>query len=441
MNILKLEIENYKKLKAFKEELNGRNMPIAGPAGVGKTTAISALWDIIETVGEPLTKGEKKGHIKIVLGDGDKNIIAKREFTPKTNTPIILTSEGDKLTMAEFKKFYSSLGVNPQDILNQKPKEFLKTVLSATKQPEGMDIEAIEKELNSEEAERTLLFREYERAKKSLPPEPEAVQEVIVDELYKELEAERAKETQLQDLKNDLTWIADKGQGIKREIDREKESVKEIEDQIEELKKKLEEKRGFIKQSEAQKETIKEEYSKKQSDLESFPAPDLQSIQAKIQEAQNINNKAKRYQEWVKQNEALNKADKSYRNQVENIKTLQTKLKEAMDKSEFPLKGLSVKEGKIYYEDILVDNLGTSKKNLVSAALAAEIIDKEDRLRAVRMDGVESMDENDFKEMQKIFNDKGIQVLSSRVIRKQEEAEDYEIVIEEQTEEEKDADI
>lgn len=443
MKILKLEIENYKKLSAFYQELNGRNLEVTGKAGVGKTTAVSSLWDIIQTVGEPLKKGARKGHIKIILGDEGqgKTIIAKREFTPKTSTPIILTSEGDKITMKEFQTFYSRLGVNPQEILEQTPKDFLKTILKATKQPEGVDIEQVEKDLSAEEQERTLIYREYETQKKKLPKEPEQVEPVDTQALNDELLKIKDEEYKLERKKNELEEIAGRGEKCKNDIKTKISKAKEQNEEIENLNAKIKEIEANIEKTakakkilEDDKVKIGEEYKEKQKEIEDFIVPDADDIRSEIKKAERTNEKAKEYERWQEQKERHTKAEEAYNQKLKEIKELKNKQKEIMSNSEFPLEGLSISEGKIYYQEILIENLGTSKKKLVSAAIAAQIIKDEGKLKVVRMDGVESMDSEDYNQMVKLFNENDIQVLSSRVIRKEDEKDDNEILIEEKKE-------
>jgi len=440
MKVLKLEIENYKKLKALYKEINGENFEVSGKPGVGKTTAISALWDILHSVGEPLKKGEKKGHIKIILGDKGqgKTIIAKREFTPKTNTPIVLTSEGDKITMKEFQDFYCGLGINPQEILEQSPKDFLKTILKATKQPEGYDIEKLESDIKREEDERTLLYREYEKLKKSLPKEPEKVEKVDTAALNEEILAAKDKENELEQKKHELNQIAEKGQNHKKELESNEKKREQQEEEIKQLEQRIKELREGLKETDKEKANLQKqkeqagvEYRKKQEEINNFEIPDIQEIRDKMTEAERTNEKAREYEKWEEQQKKHKEAETAYKNKMEEIKKLKQKQKDVMNKSEFPLEGLAISDGKIYYDDILVENLGTSKKKLVSAAIAAQIIKDEGKIKVVRMDGVESMDVEDYNKMKEIFNNNGIQVLSSRVIRKEQEREDNEILIEE----------
>ena len=86
MHIIEIEIINNRKIRAFHSKLNGSNLEIAGSTGTGKTTAVSALWDIITKPKDGLTHGTKTGETKIVLSDGSKSITAKRAMTPKTST-------------------------------------------------------------------------------------------------------------------------------------------------------------------------------------------------------------------------------------------------------------------------------------------------------------------------------------------------------------------
>src|SRR5690554_340155 len=152
MKILSIEISNFKKIEALLLELDGNSLRVAGTTGQGKTTAISTLWDILETVGDPITHSKKgpgvKSQLRLVLGDAQKKIIAERTYTAGGSTSISIRSEDgkEKISAKEFKSWVSSLAMNPHKIMDMGPKEQTETLLRAARIPDGVDLEALDRD-------------------------------------------------------------------------------------------------------------------------------------------------------------------------------------------------------------------------------------------------------------------------------------------------------
>jgi ABC-type uncharacterized transport system ATPase subunit len=84
VKIFSLEATNYRKLAAFHLILDGRNLKVAGTTGQGKTTAVSLLWEILETVGDPINNAGKepgaKALVRVVFGTPERRYIAERKY-------------------------------------------------------------------------------------------------------------------------------------------------------------------------------------------------------------------------------------------------------------------------------------------------------------------------------------------------------------------------
>ena len=145
MKIVKLDITNTRKIKAFSMELDGNNLLVAGDVSEGKTTVINALWEIISKKGDSITHGENKGRIKIKLSDGTRSIIAERVTTKKTSTLRLIDEDGENLSASDFKSMISDLSVNPHQIIHLKGEEQVKTLLKAAEV--SIDLQAVNQNL------------------------------------------------------------------------------------------------------------------------------------------------------------------------------------------------------------------------------------------------------------------------------------------------------
>lgn len=417
-------IENNKKLKAFIFNLKGNNLRVSGPTGTGKTTAISALWEIMKKVSDPLTHGEKKGRICITLGDENKKVFAERKFTNKTNSCVIMKiedNENKKISVNDFSNWVSKLGINPHKLIDMGPLEQTEMLLESAKIPDGIDIIQLDKDRGIAETERTSKFQEWDRQRKSLGDTPEEVKKVELSSLLMEQQKIIEDNKKIEDVEFEYSQCV-------RNINSEDNKIIAYQEKIEELKKRIEE----LKKCNVASEKIISHHNQQKNNhskwLKENTEIPLDEINKKITNSQTINDKAKKYTEYQEDKKELEKADSIYRKAIEKVNGIDEKKKNALDNAEWPIKGLSIVDGQITYGDILLSNLGKSEQLLVCGALAAKTIQKAP-IKVVRMDGIESMDPKDFNKLEKIFNDNDVQVLSSRVSRG--DKADNEIIIEE----------
>lgn len=403
MKILKIEVANYRLIKAMLLNLDGGNMAVAGEPGQGKTTAISLLWESLKVVGDPVTHGEKKGQIKITLGDGKTKAFVTRSLTAKTAPITIQTSEGDTVSAKEFASWFCDLGDNPHRIMDMKPTDQAQALLKAVKLPEGVNLDKIDTDRDAAAAERLALRRDGERAAKALGAEPEKAERIDLSDLFQQ--------------QNDAASSNDKRVNLKAKLESNKQVLSRFASLVEQREREL-------KAAEEALTSAKEDVTKQASYidelntlLEDMPeAVDTAGIQQQIQDGSEANRKADNWDAWNKESLALEKLRADWIAKDEEVKALDQSKKDALASAEWPLDGLSVEDGAILFNGSQLAQCGHSEQMLVCGALAAETI-KNHKLHVVRMDGIESMSQKDFKRLEKIFNDKGIQVLSSRVTR------------------------
>lgn len=417
MKLLRIEIMNHKRIEAFNVDLNGENLTVSGKTGAGKTTAISALWDIIKATSDPLKHGEKKGRIYVALKDGDRKIFAERKFTEKTNEVIVFSIDGAnsrKISMSDFKSWFNKLGVNPHKIMDMKPLEQTQTLLDAVELPKGISLEGLDKQREEAADKRKVKGQLLDIAKKSIGDEPEKVDPIDTKALIQQLNETNAFNTKIDNAES-------KALDIVANIKREEERLTKIKHEIKQLQ---EEFKAVVKTIEglSEKEKIADNWLKENT------KKDPTEIEDKINSAEEVNSKITLWNRWNENKKDAEKLEIEHKELDEEVKKLDKMKKDIMESVKWPVDGISVKDGNVLYNNCLLSNCGHSEQMLVCGALAAASI-KENELHVVRMDGVESMSPEDFKALQKIFNNKGIQVLSSRVSRG--DVEEGEIVIEE----------
>jgi DNA segregation ATPase FtsK/SpoIIIE-like protein len=413
MKILRVDVKNYRLIEAMMLDLNGDNLAVAGEPGQGKSTAISVLWEALKTVGDPISHGQKKGQIKITLGDGKTQVFVTRNFTKKTAQISILTSEGETITAKEFATWFCSMGQNPHKIMEMKPLERTNILLSAVALPDGIDLDQLDADKATAAGERLDLKRDGERASKEIGKEPERVERIEISDL---IQKQTDITTENQDRVRETTQLdaAEKQLIILKESVKQKEKASRAAERLE-------------KQAAIDAADQIELITQLKTSINALPpAIDAADIQRQIADAHAANKAADEYDTWDASNKALTKLRDDYKVKNSEISDLEAAKKEALENATWPLDGLSIEDSVIYFNGSPLDQCGSSEQMLVCGALAAETISKS-KLLIARMDGIESMAAKDFKRLEKIFNDKGIQVLSSRVTRG--DIEDGEILI------------
>jgi DNA repair exonuclease SbcCD ATPase subunit len=398
MKIFSVNVQNYKSLKSFNLELDGKSLVVAGPTGSGKTTAISTLWDIIEKVGEPVTHGKRKGFISLTLQAGGKKIFARREFTEKTNTISILTSEGQKISAAEFKSWIHAQSVDPHKILDLGPQEQVKVLLSTAILPEGINLD----ELDRRKVELDKSWKGVSFRKKSFGiPEPvEPAEPVLIEELQGELENINADINTKNELAKDIAELNKTDANIAIRIAHLKAELLTFEKQL-------------VVNGCAVRDL--------QSKYDAFPTRSQDDIKAKVATAMETNQKAKEYQDYINATKKIAGFDEELDLINVELNTINEVKRDALERAVWPMPGVSIRDDSIYLNGTLLENCGTSERMLVAAVLVGHAVAKSP-VKIVRMDGIESMSQKDFSVMLGVFDKLGVQVLASKVVDEQSDS-------------------
>lgn len=425
MKIISIEIVNSRAIRCFKLQLNGENLEIAGDPGTGKTTAVSALWDIIKKRADSLSHGQRKGHVIVRLGEGKKGIIATRTHT-KAGSQITLKDErGAPIDVSDFRRMISELSVNPHKILSMRPKEQAETLLAAADLG-GFNLEDAEIEIAGLEEQRL----DAHRAVAALAPgdPPQKTSAISVTELAQKLEQAQEVNRQNDRARDKGERLAQAAAGERASLETVDQEIKNIQTQISQMQKRLKAQRTNRDEKASILKGTKEALKIHQDTIDKLEDAETASIQKAIFEAEATNRAANAWANWVEKDRGHQAAENRHAELADQVRDLRQRKADALNGAKWPLDGLEIDGGDVVYKGALLENLGSSEQMLVTAALAVADI-KAHPLKVVRMDGVESMSIDDFKALTKLFNGQGIQVLSTRVSR--DDVSETEIVIEE----------
>ena len=388
--ILEIVMVNNRKVELFRKRLDGKNLTIAGDTGTGKTTAISALWAIMDKCSDSISHGKKKNEIRVKLSCGGKIINAVRKTTKSASKVTITDSEGDSISIGDFKKMVSDLAVNPQNILDMKPTEQLATLAKAADMGD-VDLGKMDADISKAEDNRLNLGRAVELLAPGV--EPEKADRVDVAALLKEKDAADAVNLDIYQKEQLLDGLVDAAERNDLDINDAREVLAKLEERREAIRKKDEALIAALK------------------DLEEIPT---EGIRQQLADAQDTNSKADAHLRWSEKATTHDAKADEHRAAADKVKELRDEKKSALDGAKWPLPGLSIEDGQIIYNGYYLANLGTSEQLLVCAAIALSDI-LAHPLHVVRLDGIESMGRKDLAAIRDLFNGHGVQVLETRV--------------------------
>jgi len=404
LKIIELDITNTRKIKAFQLVLDGENMNIAGDVSQGKTTAINSLWEILSKKNDSLTHGEKKGTIKIRLGGDGRTIIAERKNTKKGSTVNVYFEDSeDKITIADFKKMLSTLSVNPHKLMDLGQTELIKTLARSAKLE--IDLDDVDDKISKLEQKRLDLSRDIDL----LNPggKPEKVEKVVL---------------------NDLVGKLDNLKSLRQGNEDDIEEILQIANYQEELMDEVSDFHGRISSLMGKHEEAEKRKKELKPAIDSFidVNPEIGVLKLELSKAQETNENNARYEAWLTRKKDQDSAIEHRGEVNEEILELRGEKRDALSNAKWPIDGLSIENGVVIFNGCELSNLGTSEQILVTSAIAINDINNH-QIKVVRLDGIEAMSKDHFDKLTKLFNDNGIQVLSTRVSRG--EIEDNEIQI------------
>jgi len=410
VKILSIDVTNFKKVEVLHLELDGKNLKVAGTTGQGKTTAISTLWDILETVGDPIRHESDrpgvKASVRLVIGDRSERFVAERTYT-KGTTKVSIKSEDGKTTISakEFRSWVSSLAMNPHQILTLKPQDQTAALLKAAKVPEGVDLEKLDSTKAEAHEKREEARKEVTRLGAEVGIRPRQVERVDL----------RATLDRLQELKGDQTTATASRDGRARELAQVDQEILDMEARLEAMRARRVQVAALLQEL--------EDWIRDNVDPE-----EITRLENDLARAEEINQEAQIWEDWSRSNARLEQARATFAAQDAAVKACEEAKRKAVEGIVWPLAGLFVEDGEIRFHGVPLTQCGNSEQLLVCGALAAHQI-AQSRIRVVRLDGVESMSAEDFSALEKIFQEHDVQVLSSRVTRG--DLEDGELLIHE----------
>lgn len=387
VKINELLIENVKRVKAVQFEPSADGLTIIGGRnGQGKTSVLDAIaWALGGNNYKPSVP-ERDGalvppNLHIELSNG---LIVERKG--KNSTLKVTDPNGNKSGQQLLNEFVSTLALDLPKFINGSDKDKADSLLKIL--GIGDVLSQLDTKENQLYAQRTEVGRIADRKKKAADEMP----------MYPNVPKEPVSATEL--IKEQQEILARNG-----ENERKRQDAARYERMLAEAQIAFDEAKAALQKAEQDCLTAR----KSAEDLHDESTAELEKNLAEI-EALNIKIRANSTKEAAEVE--ANNLQQEYDGLTEQIESVREERSKLLDSAELPLPGLSVKDGKLIYNNMPWDGMSGSDQLKVATAIVRKL---NPQCGFVLMDKLEQMDLETLQEFGAWLKQEGLQVIATRV--------------------------
>lgn len=369
MRIVRFFAENVKRVKVVEIVPKDASMVvIGGQNDAGKSSCLDAIEMALggkrHHPAEPLRRGAKHGRVVLDLGD----ILVTRTFEKSGNTALVVESKAGKQfpsPQAMLDKLYGELTFDPLEFERKEPKEQAE-ILRRLVRLDFSDLDKLREKLYGE---RTLENKTLSMLEASLAGmeryDDAPAEELSVQALSAELAAAEKLAQKAQDAAEAAGRSRAKASGAKA-------AVQGAEAEIERLQRQLEGAKGrlaalLVEQDAADTEAAKAEQALGQAEA---AVPDTAPLHAKLEAAEEQNEKLRANARYKAQEEALAEQRKTCADLTHQIEAVDEEKGRRLAEAKYPVEGLSMDEdGAVLFAGIPFEQASTSDRIRVSVAM------------------------------------------------------------------------
>jgi len=388
MKIIQLTAENFKRLTAVEIVPDGNTILLTGKNGAGKTSVLDAIWAVLSNprskeLPKPIHDGEKKATITIKLDERD--LLVKRVFTDGGTRLKIISKDGAvfKSPQALLDKFLGELSFDPLAFMQLSDKEQTRLLLSIV--PLEIDLDELATERQKLYDERRVVNRTVEEAKAQLPFDPpRKVERVSIAELVRTLHQAQTTKNRYDDLESEMASA--------------QQAIRNILAQIKALK--------------DQNKTIAADMVKIADELREMVVPQIEPIQADLENAEEINRQADEYDRYIENKHNYEKRLADAESYTAKINAIDKQKAEAIGNATFPIDGLGFDEEGITYNGVPIKQISDAEQLRISVAIAMAL---NPELRVIRIRNGSLLDSDSLAIIEQMAQDKDFQIWIEKV--------------------------
>ncbi|MFW6030132.1 MAG: AAA family ATPase, partial [Halanaerobiales bacterium] len=366
MRIAKLMTENFKRLKTIEIDFEGKNVvKITGKNEQGKSSILQAIWSALggknAMPNEPIRKGEDKSVIRLELDDLLVERITTRSGDSFDTRLKVTDINGDdvKAPQSTLDSLISKIGIRPRDFAESSKDEQVDMLLEVLDLDfsindfefylDGEDavdgknpIEVIDNTYDSIYTKRRDINRDKRKEENTLKNYNDVTktEKVDINSLIKKKDELQSENRDIEDKRKEYKEKKLKSNELEKEINEIEEQIKRLQEKLNNKKDKKNNIDNDLFEMTIDNEGLTDKYEANEEKIE--------EINQKINDAEDINEQARKYQEKLDHEKELKKLEdksNSYTKMLESIK----EYKEDLIKSaEFPIEDLSFEDGEVY---------------------------------------------------------------------------------------------
>lgn len=394
MKIIKLNAENFKRLKAVEIQPDGSVVIVRGRNAQGKSSVLDAIWAALggkdACPGKPIRDGENRAEITLDLGE----YVVTRVFTEKDSYLTVKNADGAKVSnpQALLDGLIGSISFDPLTFARMKPAEQSKQL----SQIAGVDLESLNEERKEHYDSRTEVNREIKTLSANVESAKAEVRPYCGDTTYlSELSVSDAKE-QLQIAQRAHDAHAQRQREFAALVTDEYNLLGEIEG-LEQLL--ITKKAGLL--------VVQKNKAAYNLDEEAKLLPNISEAFDKFENIGKHNTIVQKVNSYFALAKKLEDSRACADSLTAKIETIDAEKAALIANADLPVNGLSFDEEGVTYKGVPFDQCSSSEQLKVSTALAMRLNPK---LRVIRITDGSLLDSESMDTLQKIANSEDFQV-------------------------------
>ncbi|UUG70025.1 AAA-ATPase [Arthrobacter phage Zucker] len=379
--IIRLESTNYKRLKAVEiaPDPDGNLVIVAGKNGQGKTSILDSITAALggvnaKTTPKPIRDGEERAEIILETED----LVITRRFTASGSTLVVKAPDGAVYPKGQSKldDMLGRLSLDPLAFTQLSDRDQLATLLDLVKLP--FDPEQLA-------AERKELFEVRTEVNRELKQAQAAADAITITKEMADL-----KPVSVMDLLDAFR----SGQALNQKIAAAETARNEWADKVELLKRELAEAEQELKTAEEHLSTAP-------------PRVDLDSIQDKLDHAEQINADVRTFESWTRASDTLAERQAEAAELTAKIEDIDKRKADGLAAAEFPVDGLGFDDSGVTYNGVPFKQASSAEQLRVSLAMAIALNPK---LRVIRIADGSLLDSDNLALVESIARENDFQV-------------------------------
>lgn len=400
MRVIRLQAENFKKLKAVDISPKGNIVQITGANEQGKTSVIDAIWAALQNAEmgkatgttHPIREGEKKAVVTLDLGD----LVVSRKWNESGSTVTVESKDGAKFGSPQtiLDGLVGRIAIDPLSFASMDEKKQRELLLKIVNFP--IDLEKTKAYRNGAYEKRTDLNRNIKLLEGQLVGLPEIPGDTPDTEINAGVVISQMEEA---------NRIIETNSSRRNELKSAAKNVSFYSEEIEEAKKRLAE-------LEAKRQAAHNQYNLLKSEVEKLVDPDIETFKFQITKIEVINKNVRvkiQNKEICDKIEALRAEAQVYTDKITDI---DKEKEDALSKCKFPIDGLGFSDEGVTYKGIPFSQCSSGERLRVSVAIAMA---SNPKLRVIRITDGSLIDKKNMATIEQMCADNDWQCWIERV--------------------------